>query len=275
MSEEPGSRFVEAAGMRVHINDIGEGYPVICLHGGGPGASGWSNFKQNVPAISAEYRMILMDMPNFGQSDMVVVDQGRLSHCAGVIEGLLDALDIERAHFIGNSMGAQSVLKFAIDHPARIDRLVALGNSSFQHGYFAPRPTEGIKIIANYYRGDGPTMEKMGNLIRTLVYDSSLLTEDIIRARYEASARPEVVELWSNNPPKREDISYQLDKVECPILFVWGAEDRFSPLDSGLTMVKICKNAEMHIFARCGHWAQVERAAEFDQLALGFLARGE
>ena len=144
MSEEPGSRFVEAAGMRVHINDIGEGYPVICLHGGGPGASGWSNFKPNVPAIAAESRMILMDMPNFGRSDMVVFDQGRLGHCAGVIAGLMDALDIERAHFIGNSMGAQSILKFAIDHPARIDRLVAMGNNSFQHGFFLPRPAEGM-----------------------------------------------------------------------------------------------------------------------------------
>lgn len=274
MSEEPGSRFVEAAGMRVHINDIGEGYPVICLHGGGPGASGWSNFKQNVPAIAAEYRMILMDMPNFGRSDMVVFDQGRLGHCAGVIAGLMDALDIERAHFIGNSMGAQSILKFAIDHPARIDRLVAMGNNSFQHGFFMPRPAEGIKVIANYYRGDGPTMEKMETLIRTLVYDSSFLTEDIIRERYEASARPEVVELWTNNPPRGEDISFQLNKVECPILFVWGAEDRFSSLDSGLTMVKICRNAEIHIFPRCGHWAQVERTAEFDELALSFFARG-
>lgn len=273
MSEEPGSRFIEAAGMRLHINDIGEGYPVICLHGGGPGASGWSNFKQNVPAISAKYRMILMDMPNFGQSDMVVIDQGRLSHCAGAIEGLMDTLDIERAHFIGNSMGAQSILKFAIDHPGRIDRLVAMGNNSFQHGFFMPRPAEGIKIIANYYRGEGPTMEKMETLIRTLVYDSSFLTEDIVRERFEASAKPEVVELWSKDPPKGEDISHQLNKVECPILFVWGAEDRFSSMDSGLTMVKICKEAEMHIFPRCGHWAQVERAADFDELALSFLAR--
>lgn len=260
--------------MRIHINDIGEGAPVICLHGGGPGASGWSNFQQNVPAISARYRMILMDMPNFGRSDMVVVDQGRLSHASDVIEGLMDALDIERARFIGNSMGAQSILKFAIDHPARIDRLVALGNSSYQHGFFAPRPAEGIKIIADYYRGDGPTMAKMETLIRALVYDSSFLTEDLIRERYEASARADVVELWSNNPPKREDISFQLGQVACPILFVWGAEDRFSPLDSGLTMVRMCQDAEMHIFPRCGHWAQVERTADFDELALSFLARG-
>lgn len=275
MSEGPGSRYVQAGDIKVHVNDIGEGYPVICIHGGGPGASGWSNYKQNVPAISAKYRMILMDMPNFGNSDMIVSDKGRLTVCADALDAMMDELGIERAHFIGNSIGAQSVLRLAIDRPERVNRLVAMGNNAFQHGFFMPRPTEGIQIIIDYYDEEGPTLEKMRKLVHTLAHDSSLVTEDTIRERYEASARPEAVDLWTNNHPKREDISHLLGDVGCPVLFVWGAEDRFSSLDSGLTMVKMCKYAEMHIFPRCGHWAQVEYAEEFNDLALNFLSRGD
>ena len=275
MSEGPGSRIVQAGDIKLHINDIGEGYPVICIHGGGPGASGWSNFKQNVPAISAKYRMILMDMPNFGTSDIVVSDKGRLTVCAEAVAAMMDELGIERAHFIGNSIGAQSALRLAIDKPARIDRLVAMGNNAFQHGFFMPRPTEGIQMIIDYYDEEGPTLEKMRKLVHTLAHDPSLVSEDTVRERYQASARPEMVDLWTNSHPKREDISHLLDRVACPVLFVWGAEDRFSSIDSGLTMAKMCKYAEMHIFPHCGHWAQVEYAEEFNDLALNFLGRGD
>ena len=275
MSEGPGSRLVQAGGVKLHINDVGAGDPVICLHGGGPGASGWSNFKQNVPAISARYRMILVDMPNFGASDLVVSDKGRLTVCAEAVDAMMGELGIERAHFIGNSIGAQSALRLAIDRPERVHRLVAMGNNAFQHGFFMPRPSEGIRMITDYYDAAGPTLEKMRRLVRALVYDPALVDEDTVRERYQASARPEAVALWTRNHPRREDISHLLHKVACPVLFVWGIEDRFSSIDSGLTMVKMCRNAEMHVFPRCGHWAQVEHAAAFNDLALAFLGRGE
>ena len=272
--EERGGRFVEAGEARIHVNDIGAGYPVVCLHGGGPGAGGWSNFRFNIEAVSARYRMILMDMPNFGKSDMIVSKKGRLSLCAEMIAGVMDGLGIDKAHFIGNSMGAQSVFKFALDHPRRVDRFVAIGNNTYTRTFFAPRPSEGIKLIAEYYSGEGPTVAKMRKLLTTIVHDAGFITEEVVRQRYEASAEDRVVALWSRNPPKPEDISDQLHRVACPVLFVWGAQDRFSSIDSGLAMVNILQNAEMHIFPRCGHWAQVEHAEAFNRLALEFLGRG-
>ena len=78
----PGSKFIEAGGVRLHYNDIGKGSAIVCLHGGGPGASGWSNFGQNVPALSAKYRLLLVDMPQFGASQKVVIKEGRLAYVA-------------------------------------------------------------------------------------------------------------------------------------------------------------------------------------------------
>jgi pimeloyl-ACP methyl ester carboxylesterase len=134
-------------------------------------------------------------------------------------------------------------------------------------------PLEGIKMIANYYKGDGPSIEKMRVLIQTLVYDSSFLTEETLRERYEASIDPEVVRIMSTTLPGREDLWDQLHKVACPSLIVWGMDDRFGALDIGLLMCRKFQNARMHIFSHCGHWAQVEHADEFNRLVLDFLAR--
>jgi len=267
----PGSTFVQAGGVRLHYNDIGAGSAVVCLHGGGPGASGWSNFNQNVPALSAKYRLVLVDMPQFGRSEKVVIQEGRLTYVARVLKDFLDRLGIAKAHFIGNSMGAQTALKFAIDYPDRIDRLVALGNGAVTQTVLTPRPTEGVKLIQAFYKGAGPTREKLRRLIETLVYDSSFLTDALLEQRFAAANDPETVALWSKNPPPNEDIGALLGKVACRTLLIWGIEDRFSPIEGGLALLKRLKDARLHVFAQCGHWAQVEKAREFDRLVLDFL----
>ncbi|HLE66825.1 MAG TPA: alpha/beta hydrolase [Burkholderiales bacterium] len=267
----PGSTFVQAGGVRLHYNDIGAGSAVVCLHGGGPGASGWSNFNQNVPALSAKYRLVLVDMPQFGRSEKVVIQEGRLTYVARVLKDFLDRLGIAKAHFIGNSMGAQTALKFAIDYPDRIDRLVALGNGAVTQTVLTPRPTEGVKLIQAFYKGAGPTREKLRRLIETLVYDSSFLTDALLEQRFAAANDPETVALWSKNPPPNEDVGALLGKVACRTLLIWGIEDRFSPIEGGLALLKRLKDARLHVFAQCGHWAQVEKAREFDRLVLDFL----
>jgi pimeloyl-ACP methyl ester carboxylesterase len=267
----PGSAFLQAGGVRLHYNDIGQGTPVVCLHGGGPGASGWSNFSQNVPALSARFRLLLVDMPQFGRSEKVVFKEGRLTYVARVLKDFLDQLGIARPHFIGNSMGAQTAFKFAIDYPDRIDRLVAMGNGSITQTVFTPRPTEGVKMIQAFYKGAGPSPEKLRRLIETLVYDASFLTEELLAQRFAAANDPETVALWSKNPPANEEIGALLDKVACRTLLVWGLEDRFSPIEGGLALLKRLKDARLHVFAKCGHWAQVEKAREFERLTLDFL----
>lgn len=80
-----------------------------------------------------------------------------------------------------------------------------------------------------------------------------------------------MTELWAKHPPPAEDIMHLLDKVRCPTLLVWGSEDRFSPIEGGLALLKRLQDARLHVFARCGHWAQVEKASEFERLVHDFL----
>lgn len=266
----PPSQFVEAAGVRLHYQEVGSGYPVIGLHGAGPGASSWSNFRRNVGAVSERFRFILVDMPQYGLSEKVRITEGRLTFVSRVMEDFMRRLDVPKAHFLGNSMGGQVAIKLAIDHPERVDRLVVIGSCPVGYSIFGATPVEGVRLIGAYYRGDGPSREKLRHLLSTLLSDPSLLTDQVLEERYQASIDPEVAELFRNSPPPREDLSDQLHKVAAPTLIIWGHDDRFASLDVGLLMLRRFENARMHIFSRCGHWAQVERADEFNRLVVDF-----
>ena len=267
------SKFVTAAGVRIHYNELGSGYPLICIHGGGPGANSWSNFRNNMDAFAPKYRALLLDMPQFGESEKVVITEGRLTYIARVLADFMAQLAIEKTHFIGNSMGGQAAIKLAIDHPHRVDHLVVIGSTPMRHSIFTPMPVEGVKMIMKYYTGAGPSRDKMRDLLQTLVYNTSLITEEIVEERYKASADPETVELFTRRQPplQVEDLSGEMEKVAAKTLIVWGQDDRFGALDIGLTMLRKFQNARMHIFSKCGHWAQVEYADDFNRLVLDFL----
>jgi 2,6-dioxo-6-phenylhexa-3-enoate hydrolase len=271
---EKTSKFVTAAGVKIHYNEMGSGHPLICIHGGGPGANSWSNFRNNIDGFAAGYRAILLDMPQFGESEKVVITEGRLTYIARVLTDFMGQLAIEKAHFVGNSMGGQAAIKLAIDDPRRVDHLVVIGSTPMRHSIFTPMPVEGIKMILKYYTGAGPSRDKMRDLLQTLVYNTSLITEDMIEERYRASADPETVELFMRRQPplQVEDLSDQIEKVRAKSLIVWGQDDRFGALDIGLTMLRKFQNARMQIFSKCGHWAQVEYADDFNRLVLDFLA---
>jgi pimeloyl-ACP methyl ester carboxylesterase len=267
------SKFVAVEGVRLHYQEIGQGYPVICIHGAGPGASSESNFKLNAGPFSKTFRVILYDMPQYGKSSKVVLTEPRLTYNARILNGFMAALGIDRAHIVGNSMGGQVAMKLGIDYPDRLTRVVIIGSTPLPP-IFAPFPVEGIKLIARYYKGSGPSREKLRELLQTILYDSSFLTEETFEERYQASIDPETVELFGKRQGEmpREDLGSDLHKLKAKLLAVWGMDDRFGALDVGLQITRKVPDARMHIFTKCGHWAQVEHAAEFNRLVLDFLA---
>ena len=184
----------------------------------------------------------------------------------------MDALGIERAHFVGNSMGGQVALKIAIDTPERVGRMVLVAPAPIAHSVFAPMPTETVRMIADYYAGEGPSLDKMRLLMRSLVYDPASLSEEIVRARYQASIDPETIAANKGPHWAHQSLEHELDRARCPVLLVWGQDDRASPLDHALVMLRKMAQARLHVFGRCGHSVQLEHPAEFNRLALDFLA---
>lgn len=272
---EPEGRYTDAGGVKIHFHEFGAdraGIPVVCLHGGGPGATAWSNFAGNYSAIAEHYRTLLVDLPQYGRSDKVVIEGGRQAFSAKVIGDLLDQLEIEKANFVGNSIGGQIAIKLAIDRPKKVGALAVIGSTP-TNSVLAPWPAEGVRLIRDYYKKPGPSLERMRAVAEALVYDTSHLTEELIKERFEASNAPDVVELFSKNPPKREDLGADLSRVASPVLILWGQEDRAGAIDVGLQLLRAFDDAEMVVFPKCGHWVQVEKRDEFNHHVLDFFRR--
>lgn len=282
ITEEATSRFVRInegdLNLQLHYNDVGEGAKtVVMLHGSGPGASGWANFNRNVePFAAAGYRIVLMDAPGWSKSDPIVSKGSRSELNARALKGLMDALHIEKAHLIGNSMGAHGAVAFALANPARIGKLVLMGGGTGGASPFVPGPPEGIKLISALYRD--PTIENLKRMMRVFVYDTSHLTEELYKTRLDNMlARRDHLQNFvlsaEANPRQFPDVGYRLGEIPAPTLAIWGRDDRFVPLDVGLRLLAGLQDAELHVFSRCGHWAQWEHADRFNRMVLEFLAR--
>ena len=271
ITETSTSRFVPVGGVNIHYNDVGEGEPILCLHGGGPGATAWSNFKQNIPAITgADRRMLMMDMPGYGKSEFPDGSTEDFFDFMGkIIDGFLAAMGIEDpVDIIGNSLGGQAALGLELHDPERIRHLVLIGSQPTSAGIvIQPQPQEALSNIIKYYGGEGPSLDKMRRLVESLLYDSSRVTDETLQERFEASRDPGQMRLLGL--PHR-DLYPELAQIACPTLLIWGQEDKGGALEVGLQLLKKLQNARMHIFQRCGHWAQVEHQQEFERVVLNF-----
>lgn len=261
----------------IHYHDAGpqDGETVIMLHGGGPGAGGWSNYSRNVQAfVDAGYRVILKDSPGFNKSDAIVMDEQRGLVNARAVHGLMNALGIRKAHLVGNSMGGATALNFALEYPDRLGKLVLMGPGGLGPSLFAPMPMEGIKLLFKLYAA--PSIENLRQMIGVFIYDQSLVTEELIQGRWANMQRnPEHLKNFllsaQKVPLSAWDVSGRFGEIAAKTLVIWGRDDRFVPLDHGLKVIWGIPDAGLHVLPRCGHWAQWEHATAFNRLSLNFL----
>ena len=263
--------------MHLHHDEAGQGPPVVMLHGGGPGASGMSNFKNNLPAFAQRFRTLVVDQPGYGKSDKPQVQGNYFTFAAEALKDLLDELGIEKAHLVGNSLGGGTAVRFALAYPERAGRLVLMGPGGLSLNVFAPDPTEGVRRLAEF--GAGPSREKMAAFLRTLVFDQRLITDELIDERFAAASDPASLKAMASmgasffDPASYEQglLWREAHRLKNQVLLIWGREDRVNPVDGALVAMKLIRRAQLHVFGGCGHWVQLEKAAEFNRLAIGFL----
>jgi 2-hydroxy-6-oxonona-2,4-dienedioate hydrolase/4,5:9,10-diseco-3-hydroxy-5,9,17-trioxoandrosta-1(10),2-diene-4-oate hydrolase len=270
---ETTSRYVQAGDVRIHYHEAGSGPVLLCIHGGAPGAFGWGNFGQNLPAFSRNFRTLIVDLPGYGKSDKPQVAGGRSTFYAETFRAMLSALGIERAHVLGMATGAAAAMKLAIDHPNVVDRLI-LVSAAGGLPLFTPSPSPGAKVISQYYQGGGPSREKMRAYLEMIMFDSGLVTEELVDERYRSSIDPDFMENspeGRGRPPKSEPIWRDLDKIRAKTLVVWGRDNVVQGYDNSLFLLNQIPDAEVHLYSHTGLWVPYERRAEFERLVAMFL----
>ena len=274
----PESKYVEADGLTFHYHDLGQGPETIFLHGGGPGCTGWSDFGPVAPLFSRDRRCLLVDILQYGKSEKCRISGPMWDFHAARTVALMDALEIDRADFICNSWGGTIALALAAYYPDRVRSLVVTGSMPVFYGPLAPLPERGHRGRAArdvYYGGDGPTKEKMRELITRLEwYDADRLPDETVEMRYQQSLDPEETALAAMSDSPRgdwQDLTRQLGEIEAPTLFMWGREDAFLTPDYPMMLARMVPNGNLHVMDHTSHHLQEERPAAYHAIVEGFL----
>jgi 4,5:9,10-diseco-3-hydroxy-5,9,17-trioxoandrosta-1(10),2-diene-4-oate hydrolase len=202
---------------------------------------------------------------------------------ADALARLLDEAQIGRVHLIGNSLGGGTAIRFALRYPDRAGRLVLMGPGGLSLNVFAPDPTEGVKRLMEFSAPPGPSKEKLAAFLRTLVFDQRLITDELVEERWAAASDPAALAAMASlgasffDPATAEDGLLWRDahRLRNRVLLIWGREDRVNPLDGALVALKLIRRAQLDVFGDCGHWAQLEKFDEFNQLVTSFLERDD
>ena len=264
ITAESASRYADTKPYRIHYYEAGEGYPIVFLHGSGPGTTGWSSFSPNIAEIAKTNHVYAVDMPGWGESDTPTDEQGR-DQTAQLI-AFLDELGIERAALVGNSMGGAISLQTAISHPERVSHLIMMGGPAPGANMFAAGdgPTEGLKVLLAARRDPSPQMMKA--LVRIFCFNKAMATDELADLRsVAANAYPEHFSAFYALTPR------DLLKISAPTVLVHGRDDRVVPFEQSLRNLSAIPNSRLLLINGCGHWAQIEHAAEFNRVVVDFI----
>ncbi|MEV0384867.1 alpha/beta hydrolase [Nonomuraea sp. NPDC050643] len=279
--EPPTGSYADADGVTYHYLDLGTGRDTIFLHGGGPGCTGWSDFGPVAPLFAADRRCLIVDILQYGRSEKCVITGPMWDFHADKIVALMDTLGVDRADFVCNSWGGTIALCLAARHPGRVRSLVVTGSMPVFHGPLAPLP-EGGRRGRNardaYYGGEGPTREKMRDLITRLEwYDGDRLPESTLDLRYEQSLDPRERELAAMSDSPRgewQDLTAELAGIQAPVLFMWGMHDAFLTPDYPLMLARMVPRGNLHVMDHVSHHLQEERPEAYHAVVTGFLNSG-
>ncbi len=258
------------SGYETNYHDMGEGQPLILLHGSGPGVSGWANWRGVLPALSQRFRVLAPDLVGFGYTAEPDDFQYRfMDSWVEQISAFIEALQLDKVCIVGNSFGGAVALAVSIVRPDLVDRLVLMGAVGV--------PGVMTKELDQIW-GYTPSFDAMKNMLDVMAFNRAIVTDDLAELRYQASLREGVQTRYERLfPAPRQrwlDAAAQdysaISAIKAPTLLLHGRDDRVIPLEMSLRMHQLIANSQLHVFGNCGHWTQIEQADRFIRLVSDF-----
>ena len=259
-------------GLATGYLEAGDGDPIVLLHGGEFGASAEFGWERNIAALAAHYRVLAPDMLGFGQSAKVIdfVDgRGlRIRHVARFCE----ALGVESAHFVGNSMGAINLLTDATSDapllPVHSLVIICGGGEIQQNKHF--------EALQEY----DATLPAMRRIVEALFHDARYpADDDYVRRRYESSTAPGAWEAVAaarfrrpgSSRPATPSSARAYERIDVPTLIVEGGDDKLLPPGWAAEIAKQIRNGRWAVVDKAGHCPQIEQPSVVNELLLDFL----
>lgn len=265
-------------GERIHYLDEGprQGRVVMLVHGSAIGITAAANFYLTIPAlVQAGYRVLAPDLLGYGWTQCAPEVQPSRSNHVQQLLSMMDALGVGQCYLIGNSMGGMVSAALAMAHSERVLGHIVIGTAGARWpagSRFEPQLS--AQADAGAYR---PGMVEKA--MRHLVHDARMIPSALVAYRTRMAERPGAYErhLASTRMREQSKKAQPFDRAaaracQVPTLFIYGREDRVNPPEDALAGAEAFPNADLVVFAHCGHWTMVERADDFNHLMLRFMS---
>ncbi|WP_327139637.1 alpha/beta fold hydrolase [Nocardia sp. NBC_01327] len=267
----------------IRYHEAGDGPPLLLLHGSGIGVTGWRNYRGNLAVFAEHFHCYVLEFPGFGVSDPVERGGHPVLTAGDAVIRFMDALGIDSAPMIGNSMGGVVAVNLAVKHPERVEKVISIGGVGAS--IFSANPSEGTRLLQEF--ADNPSREGLLRWLNCMVYDPKTITDDIVEERWAVANQPDSHQTLkamygsesfalqqqflanSSIPPYWS----MMHKIQCPTLLTWGGDDRQCPPDMAMIPLRLIPDGELHIFPKCGHWVMIEAKQAFERVSLEFLQR--
>jgi pimeloyl-ACP methyl ester carboxylesterase len=267
--EPKAASFVTIDGARIRYIDLGEGSPVVLIHGFGASLESWAPV---IPVLAKRHRVIALDLKGFGWSDRPEGDYSLAAQAHLVLE-LMRERGIERAAIVGQSWGAAVALSVVAAAPERVTRVALYDGLAFEdqvNSFMTWARVRGMGKLMFWLMWDGSMLQENAQLA---FYDKSLVTVDNLDRIEALMARPgaKAAAYAVMHQLRLGELQLRYRSMTQPFLLLWGREDEVTPLRFGERLARELPNARMIVYPRCGHLPQVEAASSTDDLA-AFLA---
>jgi 4,5:9,10-diseco-3-hydroxy-5,9,17-trioxoandrosta-1(10),2-diene-4-oate hydrolase len=277
--QPPEERYIKIGEINTRYWMAGDTGPqVVLIHGVGRFLEEW---MPSFDALAAHNRVYALDLPGHGRTDKPLSASYRLVDLARFVNDFMGALDISQAHIVGHSMGGGIALQLTLQFPAAVDKLVLVCSAGL-----GKEATLVLRITAVPLLGEiltRPSLNGTRRLLKEFVKDPAFLTDDFVDLSYRMAALPGAQQavlktlrsagnLFGQYDDTYRPIVDNLESIQCPVLIVWGRQDRVLPVAHGQAAVSGLPNANLEILEDCGHLPMLEQTQKFNESILDFLS---
>jgi pimeloyl-ACP methyl ester carboxylesterase len=274
-TEQLEDRYVKVGQVNTRYWQVGNsGNSVILLHGGGGYIEVW---KHNILELAKHHRVYAFDMVGAGRTDTVDADY-TFDFMAQFTRDFMKALNIAKASFIGTSAGGGVALTLTLNFPELVDRLILVGSVGLgKEISFLLRVTT-VPGLGKLF--SSPSKSGLAMLCKQAVYDSNLVTDEVVEEFYQMATLPGAaattlnvgrsnLNIWGQF---HQPITERLTAITAPTLIIWGRQDSMVPVTHAQNAAKMIPNAQLAIIEECGHWSPIEHPQKFNHLVSEFLS---
>ena len=263
------------SGVRIRYVEAGQGPPLMLVHGLTSSKVVW---RKNIAPLAERHHVYAMDLPGHGDSDKSNVNYDS-AFVVGLMREFILGLGHQQVALAGISLGGGVSLLTALEHPEMVSKLALIGSGTLGREIAMVVRLAALPVLGEFLVG-GP-FDNTRIMARKCFYDKRLATDELVEELRRTNTLPgareaaltiirKYISVWGVK--RRYVVTSWLKNLHMPTMLFWGADDGIIPVKHARRAAQMIPNANLHVFAKCGHWPQMEHADEFNRLMLEFLS---